>query len=331
MFRTPIEKFLGPPLMASLPRCKLPVIDFSVKNLNPGSDSWTKTCGEVTRALEEYGCFIASYDQVSQELHDAAFVASQAVHNLPVEAKVRNTLDAQGYGFVAQPANMPLYVRLSIENATTAQGVEGFAKLMWPNGNDTFCESVLAFTKALAELEQMVMRMVAKSYGIEKHYERLLGSTTCILKFNKCVNPNQENEKKLGVIPHRDKSFMTVIQQHEEGKGLEVQTKDGEWTQVHLSPSSCIVMAGDACMAWSNGRIEAPYHRVIMQQNKDRYSLVLSSFIKDLKIEVPQELVDKDHPLQFKAFDHYDYIQYVSDTTVEGNRMKGAISSYCGI
>ncbi|KAJ0784022.1 putative oxoglutarate/iron-dependent dioxygenase, isopenicillin N synthase [Helianthus annuus] len=177
----------------------------------------------------------------------------------------------------------------------------------------------------------MVMRMVAKSYGIEKHYERLLGSTTCILKFNKCVNPNQENEKKLGVIPHRDKSFMTVIQQQEEGKGLEVQTKDGEWTQVHLSPSSCIVMAGDACMAWSNGRIEAPYHRVIMQQNKDRYSLVLSSFIKDLKIEVPQELVDKDHPLQFKAFDHYDYIQYVSDTTVEGNRMKGAISSYCGI
>ncbi|KAJ0784021.1 putative non-heme dioxygenase domain, isopenicillin N synthase [Helianthus annuus] len=128
--------------MASLPQCKLPVIDFSVKNLNPGSDSWTKTRGEVTRALEQYGCFIASYDQVSQELHDAAFVASQAVHNLPVEAKVRNTLDAQGYGFVAQPANMPLYVRLSIENATTAQGVEGFAKLMWPNGNDTFCESV---------------------------------------------------------------------------------------------------------------------------------------------------------------------------------------------
>ncbi|KAJ0784016.1 putative oxoglutarate/iron-dependent dioxygenase, non-heme dioxygenase domain-containing protein [Helianthus annuus] len=234
--------------MASLPQCKFPVIDFSVKNLNPGSDSWTKTCGEVTRALEEYGCFIALYDQVSQELHDAAFVASQAVHNLPVEAKVRNTLDAQGYGFVAQPANMPLYVRLSIENATTAKGVQGFAKLMWPNGNDTFCESVLAFTKALAELEQMVMRMVAKSYGIEKHYERLLGSTTCILKFNKCVNPNQENEKKLGVIPHRDKSFMTVIQQQEEGKGLEVQTKDGEWTQVHLSPSTCIVMAGDACM-----------------------------------------------------------------------------------
>ncbi|KAJ0793198.1 hypothetical protein HanOQP8_Chr01g0026951 [Helianthus annuus] len=52
--------------MASLPQCKFPVIDFSVKNLNPGSDSWTKTCGEVTRALEEYGCFIALYDQVSR-------------------------------------------------------------------------------------------------------------------------------------------------------------------------------------------------------------------------------------------------------------------------
>ncbi|KAI3826589.1 hypothetical protein L1987_00637 [Smallanthus sonchifolius] len=176
----------------------------------------------------------------------------------------------------------------------------------------------------------MVMRMVAKSYGIEKDYELLLGSTTYILKFNKCLNPNGI-EKNLGVIPHRDKSFMTVIEQQEEGKGLEIQTKNGEWVQVHLSPSSSIVLAGDACMAWSNGRIEAPYHRVIMQQNKDRYSLVLSSFVKDLKIEVPQELVDEDHPLQFKAFDHYEYIKYVSDTTVEGNRMKGAISAYCGI
>nr|GEZ91704.1 probable 2-oxoglutarate-dependent dioxygenase AOP1 [Tanacetum cinerariifolium] len=317
--------------MASLPPRQLPVIDLSVKNSNSSSSSWAGTCAEVRHALEEYGCFIALYDAVSRDLHDAAFVASQEVHDLPVEVKVRNALDATGYGYSGEKlAKMPLYQRLSIEDAATAEGTERFTKLLWPSGNDTFCESVLMFSKAAAELEQNVMKMVAKSYGIEKHYESLLGSTTYILKFNKCLPP-QKNEKETGVASHRDKSFMTVIHQEEEGKSLQIQAKDGEWIEVDLSPSTFIVMAGDVCMAWSNGRIQAPYHKVMMQGNKERYSLVLSSFIRGHKIEVPKELIDEDHPLQFKAFDHYEYIQYVDSNTIQGIRVQDAIKSYCGI
>ncbi|PWA86689.1 oxoglutarate/iron-dependent dioxygenase [Artemisia annua] len=246
---------------------QLPVIDLSFKKVNSSSSSWVATSAKVRHALEEYGCFIALYG-VSKDLHDAAFIASQEVHDLPVEVKVRNVLDATGYGYSGEKlAKMPLYERLSIEDAATAEGAERFTKLMWPSRNDTLW----------------------------------------------------------------DKSFMTVIHQREEGKSLEIQAKDGEWIQVDLSPSSFIVMAGDVCMAWSNGRIQAPYHKVMMQGNKDRYSLVLSSFIRDLKIEVPQELIDEDHPLQFKAFDHYEYIQYVDSNTIQGVRLQDAIKSYCGI
>ncbi|KAI3786122.1 hypothetical protein L1987_45252 [Smallanthus sonchifolius] len=42
-------------------------------------------CVEVTCALEEYGCFIVTYDGVSQELHDAIFVASQELFDLPTD------------------------------------------------------------------------------------------------------------------------------------------------------------------------------------------------------------------------------------------------------
>nr|GEZ09249.1 probable 2-oxoglutarate-dependent dioxygenase AOP1 [Tanacetum cinerariifolium] len=154
--------------------------------------------------------------------------------------------------------------------------------------------------------------------------------------FHKCLsklnfdNPTIQLEGEW-VASHRDKSFMTVIHQEEEGKSLQIQAKDGEWIEVDLSPSTFIVMAGDVCMAWSNGRIQAPYHKVMMQGNKDRYSLVLSSFIRGHKIEVPQELIDEDHPLQFKAFDHYEYIQYVDSNTIQGIRVQDAIKSYCGI
>ncbi|KAI3727233.1 hypothetical protein L1987_67045 [Smallanthus sonchifolius] len=35
--------------------------------------------------------------------------------------------------------------------------------------------------------------------------------------------------------------------------------------------------------------------------------MVVSSYIRDLKIQAPQELVDEDHPLQYKSFDHYKH------------------------
>lgn len=105
---------------------------------------------------------------------------------------------------------------------------------------------MLKYTKVVAELDQIVMRMVAESYGIEQHYESLLGSTTYLLKLIKYLSP-QGSDRNMGIVPHTDKTFMSILHQNEV-KGLEIKTKDGEWIEVDPSPSSFIVMAGDACM-----------------------------------------------------------------------------------
>jgi len=313
--------------MGSLPQHSLPVIDLSVKNLNSTSSFQVTTCGEVVRALEEYGCFIAIYDGLSQELHDAIFRASQELFDLPTEVKVLNTSDTPMHGYVGQVPAIPLYEGLGIENATTKEGVERFTKTMWPAGNESFCGSVLMYSKVVSELDQIVMRMVAKRYGIEEHYESLRESATYLLKLIKYLRPKGD-EKNLGIVPHTDKTFMSILHQHEI-KGLEIQTKDGEWIEVDPMPSSFIVMAGDACMAWTNGKIEPSCHRVMMQGDKDRYSLGLFTFIRDLKIQTPQELVDETHPLQYDAFDHYKYLHYHASS--EGLKSKFPLKSYCGI
>ncbi|XP_076908397.1 putative 2-oxoglutarate-dependent dioxygenase AOP1 [Bidens hawaiensis] len=312
--------------MGSLHKPNLPIIELNTKQSNPTSSSWVTKCVEVTRALEEYGCFIATYDGVSRELHDAIFLASQELFDLPTEVKVLNTSDTPSHGYVGQIPVVPLYEGLGIEDSTTTHGVERFTKLMWPSGNDSFSERVLMYTKAVSELDQIVMRMVAKSYGIENHYEPILGSTTYLLKLIKYISP-QGNDRKMGIVPHTDKSFMSILHQ-DEVNGLEIMTKDGEWIEVVPSPSSFIVMAGDACMAWTNGKIEPSCHRVMMQGNTDRYSLGLFTFIRDLKVETPQELVDENHPQQYDAFDHYKYLHYHA---IDGLKLKFPLKSYCGI
>ncbi|KAL9995552.1 putative oxoglutarate/iron-dependent dioxygenase, non-hem dioxygenase domain-containing protein [Helianthus debilis subsp. tardiflorus] len=310
--------------MGSSTQLKLPVIDLSSKSLDLNSSSWVTKCDEVRHALEEYGCFIAVYDGVSRELRDAIFLASQELFDLPTEVKALNILDTPYSGYSGQQAMLPLYESLGIEDVTTAEVAESFTKLMWPSGNQSFCESVLMYSKAVAELDQIVMKMVAKSYGIEEHYESICGSTIYLLKPTKYLRA-QGNEKSLGLLPHSDKSMMTYLHQNEVN-GLEIMTKDGEWIEVDYTPSSYVVMAGDACMAWTNGRIESPTHRVMMTGDKDRFSLGLFAFVRDHIIQIPQELVDENHPLQFQAFDNYKYMQFI-DTA----NSKCPIKTYCGI
>lgn len=110
---------------------------------------------------------------------------------------------------------------------------------------------MLTFSKTVAELDQIVMRMVSDTYGINKHYEKLQGSISYLLKLIKYQPPPADKEsnetKNMGIIPHTDKSFMSILHQHQV-KGLEIKAKDGQWILIDPSPSSFIVMAGDACM-----------------------------------------------------------------------------------
>lgn len=104
----------------------------------------------------------------------------------------------------------------------------------------------MSFTKIVAELDQIVMKMVSERYGIKKHYEKLQGSISYLLKLIKYL-PADKESKKMGIIAHTDKSFMSILHQHKV-KGLEIKAKDGQWIPIDPSPSSFIVMAGDACM-----------------------------------------------------------------------------------
>lgn len=107
-------------------------------------------------------------------------------------------------------------------------------------------ETVLSYTKLVAELDQTVMKMVSESYGIEEHYKPLQESICYLFKMIKYRTP-KESEKNIGLIPHTDKTFMSIVHQHQV-KGFEMKMKDGEWMLVDPSPSSFLVLAGDAIM-----------------------------------------------------------------------------------
>ncbi|KAL3511834.1 hypothetical protein ACH5RR_024551 [Cinchona calisaya] len=313
--------------MGSLSLHKLPSINFSKENLKLGSESWCKARKEVMSALEEYGCFVALCDDISLPLHNGVFKALEELFDLPTETKMKNKSSKPLYGYVGQIPVVPLYESMGIDNANTIEGIQAFTSVMWPNGNEGFSEKLLSYTKLAAELELVVARMVFESYGVEKYFESHLKSAGYLCRVMK-YREAELNENKLGFVSHTDKSFMSTIHQYQVN-GLEIKAKDGEWFGVDLSTSSIVVMAGDAIMAWSNDRIQSPHHRVMMEGKGPRYSIAQFSFMEGI-VQTPEELLDDEHPLKFKPFDHIEYLKFFSRNE-ENRKLECAIKKFCGV
>ncbi|KAI3756813.1 hypothetical protein L1987_56636 [Smallanthus sonchifolius] len=241
---------------------------------------------------------------------------------------MKNTSDKPFHGYLG-PSSLgsPLYESFGIEYCTSYDDVQSFANLMWPSGNGNFSKTMHSYANLVSQLDNMVMKMVFESYGVEKYYESHNESISYLLKVMK-YRPAKAGESNLGAAIHTDKPFLTILNQNQVG-GLEVQIKDSdEWVAVEFLPSSFVVMATDPFMAWSNGRLRAPRHRVVMNGKEDRHSIALSTF-KNGTVEIPEEFIDDEHPLRFKPFDHFKYLEsFAKNPTYLDER---AIISFCGV
>ncbi|CAK9312067.1 unnamed protein product [Citrullus colocynthis] len=309
---------------------EIPIVKFCSENLRSGMKEWVFTREKVREALEEYGCFVALYDKVSMELSSNMLGSLKQLFDVPLERKIQNVSEKPYHGYFGQNPLMPIHESMGIEHPILPTNIHSFTNLMWPSrGNKPFCENVMTYAKLVSKLDERVKNMVFESYGVENQLKSHMESTKYLLRMIKYRVP-KEKEMNLGAFPHTDKSFLTILHQNEVN-GLQIKTRDNKWLQYHPSSSSTssfIVMAGDAFFAWSNGRIYSPPHRVIMNGNRERYSVGLFSF-NDGIIQIPKELVDDKHPQQFKPFDHQDYLRFYS--TERGQNSPCAIKAYCGV
>ncbi|KAH7565136.1 hypothetical protein ACOSP7_020717 [Xanthoceras sorbifolium] len=330
--------------MGSQSQSRIPVIDLSNEELKPGTKTWVSTCKEIRHALEEFGCFEAIYSKVSMELHNQVFETTKELFDLPTETKMKNKSSKPYFHYLGQYSNLPLYESLGIDNPTTLDSTQSFTNLMWSSGNDRFCENALSYSDLVGKLDKWVIRMLFESYGVGRCYESYTESVHYLLRCVKYRAPDM-NETTTGLTPHTDKTMISIIHQNHIN-GLQIKTRDSEWIEFEPSaPSSFVVMAGDALMAWSNDRILPCYHQVIMSHSTEtRYSLAMFSFSSGI-VEIPQELGDDKNPLKYKPFDHFEFLHFlqslagkeppskptVASVASETTYYTRSIKAYCGI
>ncbi|KAH7654921.1 Iron/ascorbate family oxidoreductases protein [Dioscorea alata] len=305
----------------------------------------TLECQKVQKALETHGFFLVKYhddqehdqDECSDLMHET-FSSMHQLFNLPSETKLKNSSLTPYYTYV----HTTVYETLAVVNSSSSSGqLLSFTQLMWPHGNQKFYETMTRMSGKLIELSKIILCMLCKSYGVlgkteldhsAADYEATMDALFRMMKYSAPLNNNnddsdgdddEDGEPVLTLTPHTDKNFVTVLCQNEVD-GLMFKSRDGEWVTVNPSPGSFIVLAGDALRVWSNGRIHAPLHKVMMKGKKDRLSFGMFICPKgDKVVEVFDEFVDEEEeqPALFKPFIFLDYLHYALENAFRADTL----------
>ncbi|XVF34433.1 hypothetical protein REPUB_Repub18cG0058700 [Reevesia pubescens] len=332
---------------------QIPVIEFPTAgspDLERGTHGWQQLCKRVREACETYGCFQVVYERIPRKLREETFSLVRELLEVPMENKKKN-VNPKPYHSYFGPCNQDsLYEGFGIEDASNYDSVKSFAQLMWPDdGHPHFCQTVSTMVKQLGELNHIIWLMINDSYGLGSGEKSGSESSLMIryymlLRIMKYMAP-PSGESMRGLYAHTDKPASSIICE-DQISGLEIEIKDGDWIKLSPSPTSCLfgwrsshvnglkVDAVNKCIkfnllpikAWSNGRMKAVKHRVMMSGDKDRYSIAAFAVpTEGTIIRAPNELIDEHHPQVLKEFEFMDFLSY--SNSEEAKQIDSASSS----
>ncbi|KAL7490404.1 hypothetical protein ACHAWX_000258 [Stephanocyclus meneghinianus] len=283
----------------------IPVIDFSIPNV------------DVLKHRINEACSTWGFFQLINHGIDASLIASfkeamRDFFSLPYETKIklkRNSVNSRGYFDdeltkrrrdwkecldVGMPGSGDWDVLDGDQSNSCLDGYNQF-----PSSSDCpeFRDVVVKYFTECARLSDKLARLMALSLGVQegsedaKLLDRMIQNHTSYLRLNfypPCTVESGRNEQKsteeqpppLGISPHRDAGFLTILLQDENCHSLQVarfedednKDDDANWVTVHPIPDSLTINTGDMAMIWSNGRFRAPLHRVLTASDKMRYS-----------------------------------------------------------
>lgn len=82
-----------------------------------------------------------------------------------------------------------------------------------------------------------------------------------------------------------------------------MRRKDGEWISVQPRRDAFVINLADVFQVWSNDKYRSIEHRVVVNENKDRFSFPLFYHPScRARIEPVKELLDEEHPPKYRAF-----------------------------
>jgi isopenicillin N synthase-like dioxygenase len=144
-------------------------------------------------------------------------------------------------------------------------------------------------TSAKNDLQQLGQDIIDDLYRNHTSYLRMNYYPPCPDDIILQESKNHNGTPPLGISPHRDAGFLTILLQDDDCYSLQVpkytclsspdnqnsnasSDEIDEWRTVIPVPGGLTINTGDMAQIWSNGIYKAPLHRVLTHPSKERFS-----------------------------------------------------------
>ncbi|KAG2400241.1 hypothetical protein LR48_Vigan04g213600 [Vigna angularis] len=226
----------------------------------------------IALACENWGAFHLKNHGIPLDVSQGAEQQLHRLFSLPTEQKMkalRSPTGATGYG-VARIS--PFFSKSMWNEGFTIIGSPSHdAKKLWPDDYQQFCETMEKYEKQMRRIADRLAEMMMEVLEISEKKRKWVGASdvSAALQLNfypTCPEPN----RAMGLAPHTDTSIFTILKA--KSSGLQI-LKEGKWIPVHPHPNTLIVHTGDFLRIMSNARFCSPTHRVVPNENDERYSI----------------------------------------------------------
>ncbi|XP_011080765.1 probable 2-oxoglutarate-dependent dioxygenase At5g05600 [Sesamum indicum] len=294
----------------------IPIIDLTpLQQLPPSAPSGLVS--EIGEACRDWGFFQAINHGVPSKCRREIESASRKFFALPKEEKRKvgrdeenpfgyydgeHTKNVRDWKEVFDFAVLDPVVFPASHDPDDVEVKELFNK--WPESLPELREACEEHIKAMEKLAFKLLELICLSLGLSK--DRLNGffnDQTSRVRLN-YYPPCPAPHLTLGVGRHKDTGVLTILAQDDDVAGLEVKRKtDGEWILVKPSPDAYIINVGDIIQVWSNDKYESVEHRVVVNSDKERFSIPYFLYPSHYTwVEPLEELVKEQNPARFKRY-----------------------------
>jgi flavonol synthase len=150
---------------------------------------------------------------------------------------------------------------------------------LWPAGDPGLRDTALAYIEASRGLATRMLRLYAAAQGLPADSFGLGTLPHLRLTVNDYPTwtypETASDEDKLLLLEHADDSAVTVLAQHGDYEGLQVQGPGGEWIPVPVIPGALQVFSGHLLARWTDGRLRPGRHRVVAGGTVTRRSMAV--------------------------------------------------------
>ncbi|KAK9709435.1 hypothetical protein K7432_009044 [Basidiobolus ranarum] len=294
----------------------IPVLDLSLWTSDDPAHKAT-FLKELRHALIHVGFFYVSNHAVSPDLTKNILAQSKEFFDLPLEEKrsleIENSPQFRGYTAMKNEVTdhkldnreqidfgSELPVKTDLNGDSPA-----FLRLtgpnQWPKKDllPNFKPTVLQFMKETERISLSLVQAIAETLGLPANFLESTFNTEPyyrlkVVRYPSMGDPvDQPEEHGLGVGPHKDYGFLTILLQDNVG-GLQIQTQQGEWIDAPSIPDTFVVNIGEAFERLTQRCYVATTHRVLNNRSgKDRFSVPFF-FNPSLDATVPDIIVPED-------------------------------------